>query len=63
MNPFAIDKKNVNAEVLAKITNSLVKPYGCSVKYDKKSGKINLAGDKSCREIVVEVVEDLFKTE
>lgn len=61
MTIFPIENKNVNAEILAKITNSMVKEYGCRAKYDKKTGKIDLSGGENCKEIVTEVVSSLLK--
>jgi hypothetical protein len=61
MKPFEIKKQNGNLEVVAKITDSMVQEYGCRVKYNKKSGQVDLIGDDYCKDIVTEVVTDMMK--
>ncbi len=61
MHIIPIDKKNVSAEILAKITNSMVKPFGCRATYDKLTGQIELSGGESCKAIAIEVVDNLIK--
>ena len=48
-----------NMEVAAKITDSMVQDYGCRVKYNKKTGEVDLVGDDYCKDVVVEVVNDM----
>ena len=59
MKPFEINKQSGNMEVAAKITDSLVQDYGCRVKYNKETGEVDLVGDEYCKEVVVEVVNEL----
>lgn len=59
MKPFQINKRNGNLELVAKITDSMVQEYGCRVKYNKTTGQVDLVGDEYCKEVVVEVVNDL----
>jgi hypothetical protein len=60
MSPFNIQQKNQTIEVVAKITDSLVQEYGCRVKYNKHSGRIELIGGDHCRDIVSEVLTDIM---
>lgn len=60
MNPIKIKQKNQTIEVVAKITDSLVQEYGCRVKYNKESGRIDLVGEDYCKEIVNEVLTDMM---
>jgi len=60
MKPFEIKKKNKNLEVVAKITDSMVQEYGCRIKYNKKSGQVDLIGDDYCEDIVTEVVTGMM---
>ena len=60
MQPFQIKKQNGNAELVAKITNSMVQAYGCRVKYNKETGLVDLLGEDYCKEIVTEVVTDMM---
>jgi hypothetical protein len=59
MKPFQIRKLNENLEVVAKITDSMVQEYGCRVKYNKESGKVDLVGEAYCQDIVAQVLTDL----
>ena len=59
MKPFEINKRNGNLELVAKITDSMVQEYGCRVKYNKTTGQVDLVGGEYCKEVVVEVVNDL----
>lgn len=59
MKPFEISRQNGNLEVVAKITDSMVQEFGCRVKYNKESGRIDLVGEDYCKEIVAQVVADL----
>lgn len=59
MKPFEINKRSGNLELVAKITDSMVQEYGCRVKYNKGTGQVELIGDEYCKEVVVEVVNDL----
>jgi hypothetical protein len=58
MEPFEIIKKSANLEVLAKITDSLVQVYGCRVKYDKDTGRVDLLGETYCEDVVEHVFND-----
>ena len=58
MEPFKINKQSGNLEVLAKITDSMVQDYGCRVKYDKVTGRVDLIGEAYCKDVVEEVVND-----
>ncbi len=60
MKPFKIKKRNGNMEVVAKITDSMVQEYGCRLKYNKKTGQVDLIGDEYCKDIVTEVVTDMI---
>ena len=60
MKPFAIKIQNGNMEVVAKITDSMVQEYGCRIKYNKKSGQVDLIGDDYCKDIVTHVVADMI---
>ena len=59
MKPFEISRQNQNLEVVAKITDSMVQEFGCRVKYNKETGRIDLVGEDYCKEIVTHVVADL----
>ena len=59
MKPFEINKQDGNMELAAKITDSMVQDYGCRVKYNKETGEVDLVGDEYCKEVVVEVVNEL----
>lgn len=61
MSPFSIKQKNETIEVVAKITDSLVQEYGCRVKYNKVSGRIELIGGDHCKDIVTEVLTDIME--
>lgn len=56
---FEIKKQSGNMEVAAKITDSIVQGYGCRVKYNKATGQVELIGDDYCKDVVVEVVNDM----
>ena len=58
MMPFEIIKQSGNLEVLAKITDSMVQAYGCRVKYDKNTGRVNLVGEMYCQDVVEAVLND-----
>jgi hypothetical protein len=60
MKPFDVKQQNGNVEVAAKITDSMVQEYGCRVKYNKKTGMVDLIGDDYCKEIVTEVVTNMM---
>ncbi|MCB2147103.1 MAG: hypothetical protein KQI81_11555 [Deltaproteobacteria bacterium] len=60
MKPFEINKQNGNMEVVAKITDSMVQEYGCRVKFNKESGRVDLLGEDYCKDIVTEVVTDMM---
>jgi hypothetical protein len=60
MKPFQIRNQNENLEVAAKITDSMVREYGCRVKYNKESGRVDLVGEAYCRDIVAQVLTDLI---
>lgn len=60
MKPFEIKKRNGNMEVVAKITDSMVQEYGCRVKFNKESGRVDLIGEDYCKDIVTEVVTDMM---
>lgn len=62
MNPLPISEKNGNLEIVAKITDSIVKEYGCRVKFDKERGQIDLIGDDYCKEIVSHVIQELMES-
>lgn len=59
MKLFEIKKQNGNLEVAAKITDSMVREYGCRIRYNKESGKVDLVGEDYCKEVVEEVVNDM----
>lgn len=60
MKPFEVKRQNANLEVVAKITDSLVREYGCRVKYNKQTGQVDLFGQDYCKDIVTEVVADMM---
>ena len=59
MKPFEIKQRSSNLELVAKITDSMVQEYGCRVKYNKNTGQVELIGDAYCKDVVLEVVNDL----
>ena len=61
MKPFEIARQNNNLELFAKITDSMVQAFGCRVKYDKTTGRVDLIGEDYCQDVVVDVVGDLLK--
>jgi len=56
-----INEENVNIEIFAKIINSLIREYGCSAKFNRDTGKIDIIGEKDCISIVNEIIKDLIK--
>ena len=60
MKPFKVKKQNGNMEVVAKITDSMVQEYGCRVKYNKETGRVDMIGEEHCKDIVAEVVKDMM---
>lgn len=60
MNPFAINQKDHNLELLAKIANSFVRKYDCSVKFDSQTGQIFITGEENCIELVAEEMNEFL---
>lgn len=54
MNPFAIDQRSQNVELLAKIANSFVRRYDCGVKFDHQTGQIYITGEENCTHLAAE---------
>lgn len=61
MKPFKISKQNETLEVVAKITDSMVRDYGCRVKYHQESGLIDLDGEDYCKDIVTDIMTEMMK--
>lgn len=63
MNPFAIDHKSQNIELLAKIANSFVRRYDCGVKFDSRTGQIYITGEENCTTLVAEEMTEFLTKE
>ena len=60
MKPFAIDRRNRNTELLAKIANSFVNKYDCDVKFDDLTGQIYITGEEGCTHLVAEEMTEFL---
>jgi hypothetical protein len=63
MKPFAIDQKNQNIELLAKIADSFVRKYDCGVKFDDQTGQIYITGEENCPHLVAEEMIEFLNQE
>ncbi len=56
MKTFKINARNRSLEVVAKITDSMVRAYGCRITYDPDVDRMDLMGEAYCYDVVEAVI-------